>query len=306
MNTTYCGKLCDECKYYMAGKCPGCDEGPGNKEYGACDLAKCCNSKGYEKCEACKFNSDCYMLTDKENMPEIMANKAREEIKRRESATSHTSLLAYWINMMLVLTIPSIIAGVFLSQGIVYGLAGMAIFGSVISLGAKGIYAYGLIKISVAESKYKIAAVFLVISAALTEVINYLPIKYAMALSIISLIGTFTGAISVYYEAHCHAKLVKSLDDKMSKKWLNVWTLQLVMLIVVVLNLLVSLMFPMPMVVTVSSVISTLVIVVISLIASVVKLLALHGTANAFKFADFNKNKNMEQNDSDSSMDSTV
>lgn len=306
MSVTYCGKVCEECKYMVAGKCPGCNEGPGHKEYGACDLAKCCNGKGYEKCEACKFNSDCYMLSDKENMPEIMANKAKEEIKRRESVNSQTSLLAYWINIMLVLTIPTIIAGVIMSQGIVYGFAGVAIFGSAITIGVKAIYAFGLVKISVVDAKYKMAAAFLVIGAILTEVVNYIPLKYAMAMSIVSLVATFAGAISVYFEAHTNAKLVKSLDENMSKKWMRVWTLQVIVLIIVVLNLLVSMMFPIPAVVTVVSVVATLAIVGVSLVASVVKILALHGTANVYKFADYHKNKNMQQNVSETTDETNI
>ena len=48
MNETYCGKSCDICDYKISGKCPGCNEGPGHREFGACDLAMCCRDKGFQ------------------------------------------------------------------------------------------------------------------------------------------------------------------------------------------------------------------------------------------------------------------
>lgn len=295
MGNTYCGKSCEACIYMQEGKCPGCNEGPGNKEYGACDLARCCHSKALDKCEDCKFNEDCYLLNDKEIMPERMAKKAREEMHKREGIGAYAPILASWITTLLILSIPAIFAGVFLGIGFTTGSLGTALVGSVITLTTQGIYAYGLFKISIAEPKYKIAAVFVLLSAIFTEVLNYIPLGYTKAIAVISVIGTLVGAIGVYYESYSHSKVVKPIDYKMSKMWDRIWSLQLVVLVVFMINLLLSVMSGEVIIVTISTVVSSVVILILSFVLTVMKLLALHGTSNAFKFYNFKMNEQIKQ-----------
>ena len=118
MSETYCGKSCNECEYKISEQCPGCFEGPGNKEYGACELAKCCRNKGHEKCNMCRFDKECYLLRDKDFMPAEMAKKARVEIDKRNKMIEVAPVLAFWINILLWLYLPSFIGGLF-SDGLV-------------------------------------------------------------------------------------------------------------------------------------------------------------------------------------------
>jgi hypothetical protein len=48
-----CGLLCDGCTYKQSHGCAGCIAVAGKPFWGECDVAKCCQSKGYAHCGEC-------------------------------------------------------------------------------------------------------------------------------------------------------------------------------------------------------------------------------------------------------------
>lgn len=284
MNETYCGKSCDSCDYKISEQCPGCGEGPGHKEYGACDLAKCCRDKGHEKCDTCKFNSDCYLLKDKEYMPEEMAKKTKMELDRREKMSTIGPMLAFWINMLLWTNVPNFI-GSLMSDGIASGVpTEIAAIGNLISLAAQLAYVLILFKISVADKKYMYGGVAMGISLGLSVVVIcmtfYLPInnqKVLLAISGVSLVAAVVSVVGAYYEIVAHAGVLRGVDNILSQKWIKLWNWTLIMMLLMVGGLFLS--------VIMAGLASLMVLAstIIAFVVGILKLKYLYDTSKAFQ-----------------------
>lgn len=217
MSETYCGKSCDTCDYMSSGKCPGCGEGPGHTEYGACDLAKCCRNKGHEKCESCKFNYDCYLLKDKEFMPEEMAKKTKNELFRRDRMEKIIPLLGYWIGILFWIKVANLVGLVF------NNMPGLAFIGLAIILGCQVAYGVILLKISSAESRYKLAGILLLVSVVTTISVLFIPGVTPILAQLINLISTIISTVSIYYEISAHSEVLKDHNNMISREWMIVW-----------------------------------------------------------------------------------
>ncbi len=229
MSETYCGKSCDDCSYKISDKCPGCMEGPGNQTFGACDLAKCCREKGHEKCDTCRFNYDCYLLKDKEYMPEEMAKKTMVELDRRENLSKNVPLLALWINVLLWLNVPSFIGGLFTTQTGENVNKQLALFGVIITLTVEIVYGVALVKLAEVDSRYKLAGLLLLVSTGLSGFGFFMPVSMEIPAVIMSLLATVLSIAASYYELSSHGAVLRGIDNVLSVKWLKLWNMTLIM-----------------------------------------------------------------------------
>lgn len=229
MSETYCGKSCDDCSYKISDKCPGCMEGPGHHTFGACDLAKCCREKGHEKCDTCRFSYDCYLLKDKEYMPENMAKKTMVELDRRENLSKNVPLLALWINVLLWLNVPSFIGGLFTTQTGENINKELALLGVIITLTVEIVYGAALVKLAEVDSRYKLAGLLLLVSTGLSGFGFFMPASMEMPAVIMSLLATVLSTAASYYELSSHASVLRGIDNILSAKWIKLWNMTLIM-----------------------------------------------------------------------------
>ena len=237
MNETYCGKSCDQCEYKISEQCPGCAEGPGHKEYGACELAKCCRNKGHEKCSMCRFDKDCYLLRDKDYMPEEMAKKTKVELEKRKRMIDTAPLLAYWANILFILNILSFIFSFFVSDYVAMALPAVASLSKLIVIIVQVVSIIGMYKLSVTERKYKMSAICLgvsliisVFSMVLTLFLPWNSEKTQLIIAAISLVATVISYFGLYYEIIAHASVLRGIDNVLGSKWLELWKLTAIML----------------------------------------------------------------------------
>lgn len=229
MSETYCGKSCDDCSYKISDKCPGCMDGPGNQTFGACDLAKCCREKGHEKCDTCRFNYDCYLLKDKDYMPEEMAKKTMVELDRRENLSKNVPLLALWINVLLWLNVPSFIGGLFTTQTGENVNKQLALLGVIITLTVEIVYGVALVKLAEVDSRYKLAGLLLLVSTGLSGFGFFMPVSMEIPAVIMSLLATVLLIAASYYELSSHGAVLRGIDNVLSVKWLKLWNMTLIL-----------------------------------------------------------------------------
>lgn len=223
MSETYCGKSCEACEYMTSGKCPGCSEGPGHSEYGACDLAKCCRDKGHEKCEACRFNLDCYLLKDKEFMPEEMAKRTKVELGRRDQIVKIAPFLAFWINILFWINFPTFFGGMLNNADLVGGRVEIALFGVILTFACNFIYGFILLKLAPAEKRYKLAGITFIASSAMSVVVLFIPTNSQMVIGLIEIIAMVVSLVSMYFEIFAHAEILRGVDNILGQKWIELW-----------------------------------------------------------------------------------
>ena len=81
MESSYCGKDCDDCLDREAVGCPGCKNGPGKEDGTLCEIARCCSNKYKNFCEACDSSESCAMLSGRETMMQKWnENRKRETV----------------------------------------------------------------------------------------------------------------------------------------------------------------------------------------------------------------------------------
>lgn len=228
MSETYCGKSCDSCSYKISEQCPGCSEGPGNEDYGACDLAKCCRDKGHEKCETCRFSYDCYLLKDKEYMPEEMAKKTKLELNRRDKLENNVPILAFWLKVLLWLNVPSFVGGLLATQS---GSEEIALLGLFISLFVELIYGVILIKLATVEKRFAYSGIFFLLSTGLSGFSLFIPSSMKIPSLIISMVSTVLSTAATYYEIYGYASVLRGVDNVLSAKWIKVWKWNLIMIV---------------------------------------------------------------------------
>ena len=274
MSETYCCKSCDDFGYKIDGKCPGCKEGPGLDTYGACDLARCCRDKGHDKCDTCRFNYDCYLLKDKEYMPEEIAKKTMVEFDKREKMTKNIPLLAIWINVLLWLNVPSFIGGFFTTQSGENINEQLALLGVFITLAVEVIYGVVLLKLGEVESRYRLGGFLLLISTGLSGFGFFMPASMEIPALIVSLLVTVLSTAASYYEIYGHAGVLRGIDNVLSVKWIKLWNWTLIMIISLFGGTFVSAIIPS---------IGTLLVIVSSIIALVVAVLKIKYTYDTVK-----------------------
>lgn len=237
MSETYCGKSCDACEYKISEQCPGCAEGPGHNEYGACELAKCCRKKGHEKCSMCRFDKDCYLLKDKDYMPEEMAKKTKAELDKRKRMIETAPLLSYWINILCILNIVSCIANIFVSDSITMTMPGLAALAKIVVLVVQVVCIIAFYKLSVCDVRYKKASVCLglslvisLISMALTVFLPWNNESVQLIVAAVSLLATVISYFGLYFEIMAHAFVLRGIDNLLGSKWLELWKMILIML----------------------------------------------------------------------------
>lgn len=282
MNETYCGKSCDICDYKISGKCPGCNEGPGHREFGACDLAKCCRDKGYQKCEYCRFHYDCYLVKDKEFMPEEMAKKTKNELDRRDKMSKIAPMLAFWINILLWINLPSFIGGFLNNQEIAKVSPALSMLGVLLILGSQLAYGLILMKISSADKRYKLAGIFLFISLAVTISVLFIPANAAVLIQAVNLVSSVISIVSIYFEIMAHAEVLRGIDNLLGRKWLVLWKWTLISLALSLASGFVMLA------VANLATLMVLAATIISLVVTVLKIKYLYDTAKVFKNINVN------------------
>ena len=296
MSETYCGKSCDSCEYKISEQCPGCQDGPGNKEFGACELARCCRKKGHDKCSSCRFDRDCYLLRDKEFMPEEMARKTKIELDRQKKMANATPLLAYWINILLWLNIPSLIGVLLNQESVAASMPAVAALGMLISYVTQCVYAIALLKLGAVDKKYKFAGGYLtgslfvsIVSIALSL---FLPVNNEGAqvvIALVSLAATAISFVSVYYEIFAHAYALRGVNNLLGQNWMKLWKYTLIMI---------GLMFGGSILAVVVAGIATMMILagsVLSVVVAVLKIKYIYETASVFK-AQANRLNNETEN----------
>lgn len=88
METTYCGKSCDDCSRKQQLNCPGCKTAAQTD----CPIARCCRSSRREACESCATAERCAALASAGQMPMSRLN-SREPLRQTGSNAKTLAIL---------------------------------------------------------------------------------------------------------------------------------------------------------------------------------------------------------------------
>ena len=235
MSETYCGKNCDECAWMAEEGCPGCENGPGRllARGGNCKLASCCRDKGHRTCESCDLRAGCGKYLDRYRYPAERKKQAEEEKRMIEVYTERSDFLIKWFRILLILTIPYLIA-YFLTRFSVEtssSARNLHIAGSLISLLTSVVYGSILLRMSSVEKRYHTAGICVLISSAIDflDLIFSLSDRSGTAFSVLVyvllVLSVITTLCATYKEYSGHSAVFNGIDSYLCEKWARLWIL---------------------------------------------------------------------------------
>ncbi|MBQ5918951.1 MAG: hypothetical protein IIW92_10360 [Lachnospiraceae bacterium] len=220
-----------------------------------------------------------------------MAKKTKNELDRRDKMSKIAPVLAIWINILLWINLPSFIGGLLNNQEVAKVSPPLSLLGVLLILGSQLAYGLILMKIALADKRYKLAGIFLLISLAVTILVMFIPANAAVLIQAVNLVATVISVVSIYYEIMAHAEVLRGIDNLLGRKWLALWKWTLISLALSLASGFVMLA------VANLAALMVLVAAIISLVVTVLKIKYLYDTAKVFKNinADINDNVNTEE-----------
>lgn len=97
MDTTYCGKSCDDCSRKQQLNCSGC-KSTGHTD---CPIARCCQSSRREACESCATAERCAALASAGQMPMSRLNSREPPRQTRSNAKTLAILFGFLFGFQL-------------------------------------------------------------------------------------------------------------------------------------------------------------------------------------------------------------
>ncbi len=231
MSETYCGKKCDECAWMAEEGCPGCENGPGRllARGGNCKLASCCRDKGHRTCESCDLRAGCGKYLDRYRYPAERKKQADEEKRMIEVYTERSDFLIKWFRILLILTIPYLIA-YFLTRFSMEASSSarnLHMAGTLISLLTSVAYGSILLRMSSVEKRYRTAGICMLISSAIDflNLILLLSDRSGTVFSVLFVPSVIATLCATYKEYSAHSAVLNGIDSYLSEKWARLWIL---------------------------------------------------------------------------------
>lgn len=279
MAETYCGKTCLECGYKDTLNCLGCKAGPGKQYGGDCELAKCCRDKGHQECATCGFSGNCGTLRSRDRMPEYRRRRIEDEANRQAAIAKRAPVLGKWLWILFWLFIPSSIASLMTNENVTVLLPRLYIPGLILSAVCSASYGAILLRLTSEEEKYKTAGICSLICGAVNLVIAVISggaeiPTWTLLISIPASIVSFVGE---YNEYTAHSIVLTGVDNDLSDKWSALWKWFIGSFCAMLGSLLVIVISP------ILGLLVTLAAVIALIVVSILKLVYLYRTANAFR-----------------------
>ena len=125
-----------------------------------------------------------------------------------------------WLQILLYVHLVNIVIAVL---NLVPGLSKVTTW---LSEGMLLAVAFVLLKLTAVNVRYRKAAILRIVTLAGT-VLALVTSKLAMVSSLVSLVASICGIISTYQEYHAHAEVIEPLDQKLARKWRNlfIWSI---------------------------------------------------------------------------------
>lgn len=279
MAETYCGKTCAECAHKEALNCPGCKTGPGRQFGGDCELARCCRSKGHGECATSGFSANCGTLRGRERIPEQRRKHLAYEEARLAAIAKRAPVLGKWLWFLFWLVVPGSVASLLSLEIIAESAPGVFLAGEILSALCSGAYGLILLRLSSEEDRYKTAGLCVLAGAAVSALIAFISgggeaPTWTLLLSLPAAIASLVGE---YNECAAHSIMLDGLDNELSEKWEQLWKWTLGCYCGLIGGLVLVFIIPvLGLLVVLASAIGVLV-------TSILKLIRLYGTAQAFR-----------------------
>ena len=213
-------------------------------------------------------------------MGETDSGKTFTEYSQRESLQYRAGILAKWIWVLFWLVVPSTIAAILKTDQVKSLSPGIYLFGQILNVVCTFAYGAILLKLSSVESRYRTAAIYGFISAAvgilLLIIISGATKAPAWSL-LITLLGTVFTLIRDYNEYSAHAFVLRGADDELSAKWTALWKWSMRCTLGLIGGLVLALVAPI-----LALILCGVAYIGLSIV-SVAKLVYLHRTAMVFK-----------------------
>ena len=241
---TYCGKNCAHCTDKTSNGCAGCMNGPGQRLYGDCAIAKCCREKGHQSCESCTMQGRCGSYASRDGMADYRRKKAMQEAADQRKRMKRVPYLGKWLFPLFWLFIPSAIAGVlnsnlFQSAGEGFHTAG--VFLSILSHGCACVIMYCLEN---ADDHYGKAWKYRLVWIG-CEVFGLLILNASVGVGLFCSVTAIVFALlAEYNEFQAHARVLSGFDNDLSTSWEKLWKWYLILTCVQIGSLVLILVIP--------------------------------------------------------------
>lgn len=279
MAQTYCGKTCSDCSYKETLSCPGCKTGPGRQFGGDCELARCCRSKGHEVCATCGFSGSCNTLRGKERIPENRRRHLEYEAEREAAIGKAAPTLAKWLWILFWLVVPGSVASILSMDFLAQSAPGVFLAGQILNALCSAAYGLILLRLSGHEDHYKTAGICTLGAAAVSTIIIFLfgGSEAPTWTLLLSVPAAIVGLVGEYNEFTAHSIILDGVDNDLSEKWSSLWKWTVGSYGCMIGGLLLTVLIPL------LGLLAVLAGAIGVLVFSILKLVRLYGTAQAFR-----------------------
>lgn len=243
MADTWCTKDCEKCLRFERKACPGCKSGASRVRGGECEIAVCCQGRGFDNCGHCPEYVDCRMLDALDPIEHLEDPKPMRlpAATARKMANGMTALFALALLLIVtsVMTMDSAAA-----RWPALGEAG-DMLAAVVGLAYYAVLLY----MAGANTRYRrasfagLAAVAVNVGALLISAGAVMAEATALAL-LVSLAGLATSYYALCCELEAHSGATLPFAYSLSKRWRKIWKWNLLVLAGVLVTLLLMLAVP--------------------------------------------------------------
>ena len=278
MADTYCGKSCESCTYKESLGCPGCKDGPGRSWNNECELAKCCAAKGHENCATCGFQTGCGLLHKQDVMPRLRQEE-RERLQAQEAEDARRApFLGKWLWLLFWLFIPSLVASIMTNENVSAAFPALYLPGMVLNILCTLAYGLILLKLGREEDSYHTAGILCLVSVGILIPAAILAESPAAGLAVIvTLAAGVVALVSEYHEYMGHAEILCRVDNELSEKWRTLWKWYIGSFAATIGSVFLILIL------SIIGLLLTLAAAITLLVVSILKLVYLYRTAQAFR-----------------------
>ena len=276
METTFCGKNCDDCTFREQLNCPGCRKGPCLSWPENCSLARCCRDKGHQTCESCTFRSGCGLLGSRDEEPEKRLRRLEIQEQRRKEMADRAPFLGKWLWLLFWLVIPSVVGSLMTNETVISLLPALELPGRIINTATLIAYALILLKLSRENGHYRTSGICSLVVVALGIPTALFP-EMGPASILLALPSAGAAIAGEYHEYKAHQEITDELDPDLSENWGRLWKWYIGVFLALIGGMLVLLLIPM------LGLLILLAAAIGSIVVGIRKLILLYRTAQLFR-----------------------